>query len=100
MISAMDWARSANMRAISAAGAIGPRAASERESRRIAADTVAERGAAGLAEGDDGVAFGLKRGGEAAELGGFAGAVEAFEGNEETVHEYRIRQRKAGREQS
>src|SRR6266550_4557114 len=34
MISAIDWARSANMRAISAAGAIGPRAASDFESSR------------------------------------------------------------------
>src|SRR5580704_6168113 len=34
MISAMDWARSANMRDISAAGAMGPRAASDFESSR------------------------------------------------------------------
>ena len=47
-----------------------------------AADAVAEGGSAGLAEGDYGVAFGFEGGGEAAELGGFSGAVEAFEGNE------------------
>ena len=47
-----------------------------------AADAVAEGGSAGLAEGDYGVAFGFERGGEAAELGGFAGAVEAFECDE------------------
>src|SRR5260370_39182441 len=34
MISAMDWARSASMRDISAAGAMGPRAASDFESSR------------------------------------------------------------------
>ena len=39
------------------------------------ADAVAEDGSTGLAEGDDGVTFGLERGGEAAELGGLAGAV-------------------------
>jgi hypothetical protein len=36
MISAMAWARSANMRAISASGLMGPRADSERESTRTA----------------------------------------------------------------
>ena len=46
------------------------------------ADAVAEGGAAGLAEGDDAVAGGLERGGEALELRGLAGAVEAFEGDE------------------
>ena len=46
------------------------------------ADAVAEGGASGLAEGDDFVAFGFERCGEAAELGGFSGAVETFEGDE------------------
>jgi hypothetical protein len=35
MISEMAWARSANMSAISVAGAMGPTAASERESRMM-----------------------------------------------------------------
>src|ERR1700730_14463410 len=35
MISEIDWPRSANMRAISAAGAMGPRAASDLESSRM-----------------------------------------------------------------
>ncbi len=82
MISAMDWARSANMRAISASGGDGAEGGFGAGVEEDAADAVAEGGAAGLAEGDDLVAFGLKRGGEAAELGGFAGAVETFEGDE------------------
>jgi len=47
-----------------------------------AADTVAEGRSSGLAKGDNFVSLDLKRGGEAAKLGGFSGAVEAFEGNE------------------
>ncbi len=47
------------------------------------ADAVAERRSAGLAERDDAAAVGSKRGGEAAQLRSFAGAVEAFEGDEE-----------------
>ena len=47
-----------------------------------AADAVAEGGTAGLAEGDYFVACGLKGCGQAAELGGLAGAVETFEGDE------------------
>lgn len=50
-----------------------------------AADAVAEAGAAGLAEGDDAMAFGFERGGEPAELGGLAGAVQALEGDEESA---------------
>ena len=46
------------------------------------ADAVAEGRASGLAKGDDRVAGGLERGGKVLELGGFAGAVEAFEGDE------------------
>ena len=49
------------------------------------ADAVAERGGAGIAEGDDGVAGFGEPGGEAAELGGLAGAVETFEGDEVTA---------------
>ena len=46
------------------------------------ADAVAERGGAGLAQGDDGVAGGGEPGGETAQLGGFAGAVQPFERDE------------------
>jgi hypothetical protein len=46
------------------------------------ADAVAQRRAAGLAEGDNAMAFGFERGGEVLELRGLAGAVEAFEGDE------------------
>ena len=47
-----------------------------------AADSVAEDCPAGLAEGDDVMAFALKCGGEAADLGGLSGTVEALEGDE------------------
>ena len=57
------------------------------------ADAVAEGGSAGLAESDDGVSLGFERGGETAELGGFARAVETFEGEEEAVgHELSLSQ--------
>ena len=46
------------------------------------ADAVAEGRTAGLAECDDGVAVGFECGREELELRGFAGAVEAFEGDE------------------
>ena len=49
------------------------------------ADAVAEGRAAGLAEGDDAVAVGFECGGEVLELRGFAGAVEAFEGDEKAA---------------
>ena len=49
------------------------------------ADAVAEGGVAGVAEGGDGVAVGFKRGCETAKLGGFARAVQAFEGDEVTA---------------
>ncbi len=48
-----------------------------------AADAFAEGGRAGVAERDDAAALRDKVGGEAAELGGFAGAVESLEGDEE-----------------
>ena len=49
------------------------------------ADAIAEGRAAGLAEGDYGVAGGSEPGGEAAKLGRLAGAVETFEGDKETT---------------
>ncbi len=60
MISAMDWARSANMRAISASGSDGAEGGFGFGVEEDAADAVAEGGAAGLAEGDDVVAFGFE----------------------------------------
>jgi hypothetical protein len=50
------------------------------------AETVAERGGAGLAQADDGAAGGSEPGGEAAHLRGFAGAVQALEGDEASAH--------------
>ena len=50
-----------------------------------AADAVAEGGSAGLAEGDYGSTLRFEGGGETAELGGLAGAVQTFEGDEITA---------------
>ena len=78
MTSAMAWARSANMRAISVMGASERGAGVEQQS----ADAVAGGGAAGLAS-DHGVEAALLHPrGQALDLRGFAGAVEAFEGDE------------------
>lgn len=49
------------------------------------ADLVAEFGAAGLARGCDGVVAGLERAREEPQLGGLAGTVQPFEGNEEST---------------
>src|SRR5208283_6046875 len=46
------------------------------------AEAVAERGGSGLAQRDDGAAGGGEPGGEAAHLGGLAGAVQALECDE------------------
>ena len=49
------------------------------------ADAVAEGGSAGLAQGYDGSAVGAEVGFQAAELSGFAGAVDTFEGDKEAL---------------
>ncbi len=46
------------------------------------ADALAEGGVAGVAEGGYDVAGGFEEGGETAELGGLAGAVETFKADE------------------
>ena len=77
-----DWARSANMRASSVWGTMPPVSGVAAGVEDDGADAVAEGGSAGVAEGDDVVSGGLKCSGEEAELGGFAGAVQALEGDE------------------
>jgi hypothetical protein len=57
-----------------------------------AADAVADAGASRLAGNGDRKALGFKISGELAQLGGFAGAVEAFEG-EEKAHKSSVQRR-------
>jgi hypothetical protein len=64
------------MSAISAKGGLGARV------EEYGAETVAERGGAGLAQADDRVAGGSEPSRETAHLRGLAGAVQALEGDE------------------
>ena len=46
------------------------------------ADFLAQRGSAGFTSGEDGVAQSFQAGGQAGDLGGFAGLVQALESDE------------------
>jgi hypothetical protein len=87
MTSAMAWARSANIRAISAMGATATGAGVEQD----LADAVAGGGAAGLAQQHRLLAAAREPCRQALDLRGFARPVEAFERDEDTArHGVRI----------
>ncbi len=91
MISAMDWARSANISASSALGVMTPVAASVRESSRMPRMRSPSGGASGVAREYDRAAALFQPRGEALDLRGLAGAVEALEGDEGAGHSYQCK---------